>query len=181
MPVIKEWTCADCGHEYERIKPVCTRCGSHNGQRAFRTPPSINGGFATPHSAKRIDASLQYQFDKLGVTNFRTMEFGRPNRVEWRPYKPAISGEYAGGGQPVIQPAFGPGQLPKLGFNPASLEQSRDTPNGPWTVQYNVPADNGAYVAPGAGLGHRPTELYKHTNVIGGIDADATGTIHRVK
>lgn len=183
MPVVKEWVCCDCGYEYDRIKPfpLCPGCGSPDSKRAFRTAPGINGGLSTPNSARRIDGALEYQFSKLGITNFRSMEFGRPNRVEWKPFRPAASGNYNGGGQPVIQPAFGSNELARLGFNPAQLEQSRDTERGPWTVPYSVPRDDGARIAPGAGLGHRPNELFKQTTVIGGIDADDKGTIKRVK
>ena len=174
MPILKEYTCNSCGHEFERLRAECPACDSSNVKRAFRTPFHIAKG-----AAKRTDHILQNQFDKLGITNFSNAPGpGNANNVTWKPKTYATP---AGGlAQAPIIPSFGLNSLAQLGFNPGQLVSTRDTPSGVSTVPFTIPQDIGAAIPNGVPIGGRPTELFKHTRVIGGIDTDGK-SVYRVK
>lgn len=176
MPVIKEFTCDACGTEFERIRPECPSCSSTNVHRAFRTPPGINGGINKAHSAARTDAILGAQFKKLGIDNFKTMEFGRPNKVTWSPKR--FADRYPdqtdhGVAQPGIEAGYGSDALVQSGFHPGALRKDG--------ADFALPADvHGAYIPVGTPIGGRPTALFKETNVVGGIDVRGNQVV-RVK
>jgi hypothetical protein len=169
MPVLKEYTCNECGLEFERLRAECPTCNSENVRRAFRTPPGINGGRNKAHSAKRTDEILAHQFAKLGVDNFHTAEFGKPNKVSWTPKR---FGSRATPGHGIAQeelvPSYGINGLIQSGFNPGGLRATREIGQ---TTSFELPPDvHGAHIPAGLPLGGPPTELLSRTNVIGGID-----------
>jgi hypothetical protein len=159
MPIIREFRCNSCGHDFERIRPECPLCHC-DARRVFLTPPHISNGYA-----KRTDAILQNQFDKLGISNFSNSQGpGAPNRVTWKPRK---FGSRASGGQPEINPMLGADSLKTIGMN-----QIMQTLGPGETVPYAVPKDIGAGIPMGVPIGGRPTELLKHTRVVGRLDSD---------
>jgi hypothetical protein len=160
MPVMKEWRCNQCAHEFERIRPECPLCLSMECSRAFFTPPGISTGYA-----KRTDAILAHQFQKQGITNFSNSQTSGPNKVTWKPRHP--HGRANSGGQELIEPTVGIQGLEKHGFTPERITQTFGPDR---TKPYAVPKDVGASIPLGVPLGGRPTELYRATNVIGGID-----------
>lgn len=175
MPILKEWTCKACGHEFERIRAECPACESEDVARAFRTPPGINGGRNKAHSAKRTDEILEHQFNKLGVTNFSNAPgFGAPNKVNWSPKTFGPRATPAGGmAQEEIVAGFGMNTLIQSGFNPAGLMRDAQP--------FAIPTDaHGALIPAGVPLGGPPTELLRNTNVIGGIDVRGNQVV-RVK
>jgi hypothetical protein len=181
-PVLKEWTCNSCGHQFERIRAECPACESENVKRAFRTPPGIAGGHDKAHSARRTDQILEHQFKKLGIDNFHTMEFGRPNKVSWSPKRFGSRAQPAFGiRQEEIVPSFGVDGMIQAGFNPGALHSTRDTENGVATLPFSIPQDaHGALIPAGIPIGGPPTELLNRTTVIGGIDVHGNQVV-RVK
>jgi hypothetical protein len=178
MPVIKEYTCDNCGCEFERISPLCPECDSEHVKRAFRTPPRIAGGRDKAHSARRTDQILEHQFAKLGIDQFFTSEYGSPNKVTWSPKHFGSRSTPAHGiRQEEIVPSFGVGGMVQAGFNPAQLPQTTET----GVENFMIPQDvHGAYIPPGTPIGGPPTELLSRTNVIGGIDVRGNQVV-RVK
>lgn len=149
------------------MRAECPHCGSLNVTRVFLTPFGISKG-----SAKRTDAILQHQFDKMGIANFSNAPGpGHANKVTW---KPKGRGErFDSGGQPWITPSYGMNGLAQIGLNPGGLIATKDLPDGSiGQVPLSIPSDIGAGVQLGARVGGPPTALYKNTNVVGGIDSD---------
>jgi hypothetical protein len=162
VPVIKEFSCNQCGLSFERIRGVCPSCHSEDTRRVFLTPVGIATGVA-----KRTDAILQHQFDKMGITNFSNSG-GGANKVSWKPLK---TGTHDSGGQEPINPLSGAGAFGSL-FPAGAVTRTIDTPDGVQTVPYAVPRDVGAHIAAGTPIGGRPTALLKSTNIVGKIDSD---------
>lgn len=180
MPVVKEFTCDACGCEFQRIRAECPSCDSTNVHRAFRTAPGINKGSTHAGSAKRFDQIIDHQFAKLGIDNFKTMEFGRANKVTWSPKRfrdgPGYvhpDQTYHGVEQAEIEAGFGLNGLIQSGMNPGALRKDGEA--------FSIPTDvHGAYIPPGTRVGGPPTALFKETNVVGGIDVRGNQVV-RVK
>lgn len=102
--VVKEFSCSDpeCARAFEGLVPVCPYCGA-KGERAFRTPPSINRGMSNSGSAKRIDKMLEKEFARQGISNFSNV--GGENRITWaRRVNSQFPGVYASDAGGMAQP-----------------------------------------------------------------------------
>jgi hypothetical protein len=161
MPILRDFRCVKCALEFERIHPICPACNTEGATRIFLHPPRISNGYS-----KKTDAILQHQFNKLNITNFSNSQTSGPNRVSWKPRHP--TGRANSGGQPLIEPMVGIQGLEKYGFTADRITQTFGPDR---TKPYAVPRDVGAAIPLGVPIGGKPTELYKQTNVVGGIDA----------
>jgi hypothetical protein len=123
----KEWHCDGCNLDFESAIDLCKRCGQP-ATRAFRTPPGIGNG-----SAKRIDALLERNFAKRGISNY-TNSGGKP-QINWANQPKAFpDGDWRAGGWgkehlSAINSTFG------ANFSPPAL-------SGPQTISTNVAPDN---------------------------------------
>jgi hypothetical protein len=160
MPILKEWTCTECNHEFEGYTDICDECGGA-GKRSFRTAFHYSRGYA-----KKTDAIIANQFEKKGITNYFSNANGNP-KITWKqkPYKGP--GRADSGGQPAVAPMFGADALSKIGFQPNGLVQTvaPDLRNN-----FKLPDTNALYAPIGRAIGGKPDQLLNNTNTIGGLD-----------
>lgn len=76
MGLFKTFECLKCGHRYEGILDVCSRCGARAAPLSGITsclasgrPPGYAGGVNTPHSARSYDRAFESNFKTMGITN----------------------------------------------------------------------------------------------------------------
>ena len=110
MAVTKEWKCG-CGKEFEALAGVCPRCGKE-AHRAFRTPVGIAGGSRERGSARSIDAIVEAEFARQGISNFKSGG-GGVNQVEYSSHYPGVYSSQVSGApvQPAISAQFVRGGL----------------------------------------------------------------------
>lgn len=91
MAIKKEWHCDGCGTEFESAIDLCKRCGAP-ATRVFRTPVGIGKG-----SAKKIDALLERNFKKRGISNYTNI--GGSTNISWAKTPRAFpEGDWRAGG-----------------------------------------------------------------------------------
>ena len=76
MAIKKEWHCEECALDFESAIPLCKKCGKE-ARRDFRTPV----GISLRGNSKRIDALLERNFEKRGISNFSNRD-GQP-KITW--------------------------------------------------------------------------------------------------
>lgn len=97
MGVIKEWTCSDCGNEFDSDLPCCSNCGSENVQRAFRTAPGFKGD-----KTKMKDSSLREFTNQYGLSDFsnnQNTKHEKKTSHEWKPVSDLVSDPNVRGGE----------------------------------------------------------------------------------
>lgn len=72
----KTFECLKCGHCYEGLLDVCSRCGGRaaavsglKGILESGRPPGYAGGKNTPHSARSYDRCFEENFKVMGISN----------------------------------------------------------------------------------------------------------------
>ena len=106
--VTKEWSCKECGTEFEGLLSVCPECGRIT-QRAFRTPVGI-----TTARHRQHDQIIESEMRVRGMTNYTNRDgISRPTfsgnvqhgavRGSWGPA--ALDGFVAANGVPLAAPS----------------------------------------------------------------------------
>lgn len=105
--VVKEWSCKECGTDFEGLIQVCPECGSV-AQRAFRTPVGIGNVRFKQH-----DQIIESEMRVRGMSNYSNRDgISRPTftgrvqhgevRGSWGPE--ALNGYVTANGVPLAPP-----------------------------------------------------------------------------
>lgn len=76
MGLWKTFQCSKCGHTYEGLLDVCSKCGARaHAQSGIQQcldsgrPPGYAGGVNTPYSARSYDHCFEQNFKIMGISN----------------------------------------------------------------------------------------------------------------